>query len=70
MPGRKPRTSSSRRRGLRGRGSAAVGAQPIRRMSWGTAAESRMCPSPAGYGSLGSLADHGIAEFLLTLRHP
>jgi hypothetical protein len=24
---------------------------------------------PKGYGLLGSLADHGIAEFLLILRH-
>lgn len=26
-------------------------------------------PNPAGYGPLGSLADHGIAEFLVILRH-
>ena len=26
--------------------------------------------APAGFGFLGSLADHGIAEFLLTLRQP
>jgi polyisoprenoid-binding protein YceI len=27
-------------------------------------------PSPTGYGSLGSLADHGVAEFFLVLRRP
>jgi polyisoprenoid-binding protein YceI len=26
--------------------------------------------APAGFGFLGSLADHGVAEFLLTLRQP
>jgi hypothetical protein len=25
---------------------------------------------PVGFGFLGSLADHGVAEFLLTLRQP
>lgn len=41
----------------------ATGTIPVEFADWGI-------PSPTGYGSLGSLADHGVAEFLLNLRRP
>jgi polyisoprenoid-binding protein YceI len=40
----------------------ATGSIPVAFADWGI-------PSPEGYGALGSLADHGVAEFLLVLRH-
>lgn len=39
-----------------------TGSIPITFADWGI-------PRPKGYGWLGSLADHGTAEFLLTLHH-
>jgi len=40
-----------------------AGSIPVAFSAWGIKA-------PASFGLLGSLADHGIAEFLLTLRQP
>ncbi len=39
-----------------------VGSMPVAFADWGIA-------GPTGYGDLGSLADHGVAEFLLVLEH-
>lgn len=39
----------------------AVGSMPVALADWDI-------PGPAGYGVLGSLADHGVAEFYLVLR--
>jgi polyisoprenoid-binding protein YceI len=39
-----------------------AGSFPVRFADWGIA-------GPKGYGALGSLADHGAAEFLLVLHH-
>jgi YceI-like domain len=39
-----------------------AGSIPISFADWDIA-------GPKGYGALGSLADHGMAEFLLVLRH-
>lgn len=39
-----------------------TGSFPVVFADWGIA-------QPKGYGALGSLADHGVAEFLLILRH-
>lgn len=41
----------------------ATGSIPVAFADWNL-------PNPTSYGPLGSLADHGTAEFLLTLRHP
>ena len=38
-----------------------AGSMPVSFARWGI-------KDPAGFGFLGSLADHGTAEFLLTLR--
>ncbi len=40
-----------------------VGSIPIILADWGI-------EGPRGYGPLASIADHGLAEFLLVLRHP
>jgi hypothetical protein len=52
-------TSLSARRDAAG--IAVVGAVPVRFADW------NITP-PTGYGPFGSLADHGVAEFLLILR--
>jgi len=40
-----------------------AGSIPVTFLAWHIKA-------PGGFGFLGSLADHGVAEFLLTLRQP